>query len=246
VKSGRTNSEWGDANWKVYPSAGMILRDKVIFYQHDLEDTTFSNNNYNIIWNVATGANMSYEFDFDDTTNTNWRDVNNILQSEVLSKYISELITGFEWTTAYITHTQYDNWDVYANWNDTGYAVVGEHGLNPHGFLIENSSRTILAGNFSSLYGYYLGAGNHYIIEIRNDDTIRIMQPLGDDAIIQIPVLESWNAEKNLYAYALLEDNGVWLVDFERNQDSVQFVLQNYIEGKKVKYYVFYQSFIDR
>lgn len=176
-----------------YPMIGMLARDKVMLYQHDLAAETMTDSQEMLRWNVAMGYNLSADL-YNGVSNP-WLDVTGVFQKEVLSGYVDRLVTGFEEIAPGVTRTSFgDDHKVTANWNaKEPYVLNGEITLSPGGFVIETKDGGVQAGNYARYNGFDLDPGEHDLVEVRSGDRIRVYQPFGSDTTLRVKKGAKWS-----------------------------------------------------
>src|SRR5699024_70393 len=73
-----------------YPMIGMLARDKVMLFQHDLAGDTMTNSIEMLRWNLAMGYNLSV--DLVNGTDNPWIDVVGVFQKHVLKDYVDQRV----------------------------------------------------------------------------------------------------------------------------------------------------------
>ncbi|WP_239617603.1 discoidin domain-containing protein [Cohnella mopanensis] len=174
-----------------YPLSGMILRDKVMQYHHDLAAETMTDDQDMLRWNLAMGYNLSADF-FNGVGNP-WIDAVGVFQKYVLSQYVDSLVESFEQVTPNVTRTDFGNYAVTANWSkDEDYALDGDVSLAPGGYDVKADDGNRRAGNYSRLNGLDLDAGAHHLVEVRDENSVRVYQPIGSDTTLKIRKGKDW------------------------------------------------------
>ncbi len=115
---GETDFWWGSGYWHPYPFATMLLRDKVLFYQHNLAPETFTDNLPTLRWNLAMGYQLSYGLNPVDGrggVDDPWLYVVSLLQRRVLAPYADAPLTSFRTLESGITETRFGDISVIAN-----------------------------------------------------------------------------------------------------------------------------------
>lgn len=105
-----------------YPLAGMLLRDKVMFYHHNLAGETMTDDSDMLRWNMAMGYNLSADF-YNGVTSP-WVDAIGVLQKHVLAGYGDRLVVGFNEPAPGVTETDFGSHVVTANGNKDGTYVL--------------------------------------------------------------------------------------------------------------------------
>ncbi|QJD83814.1 discoidin domain-containing protein [Cohnella herbarum] len=174
-----------------YPLSGMMFRDKVMQYHHDLAAETMTDDQDMLRWNLAMGYNLSADF-FNGVANP-WVDTIGVFQKYVLSQYADSLVKGFEQVTPAVTLTDFGKYKVTANWNkDEAYTLDADVTLAPGGYDVKAVDDNRRAGNFVRYNGLDLDAGEHNLVEVREKDLIRVYQPIGADTTLKIKKGKDW------------------------------------------------------
>ncbi len=222
-----------------YPMAGMLLRDKVLFYQHDLAAETWTKNKDMLRWNLAQGYNLSNAF-LDPNGGLNmenpWLNLIGVFQKYVLANYSDELIASYETVRDRVTRTSFLSYTVYANWDTERPYLNGDFALPPGGVMTQANDGSVTAGVFTTHNGLELSEGDHYLVEVRSADGIQVFQPLGSDTDIRIVKDASWaNVQIMAYQY---DGTVISTVDNSIEGDWVQFRYTNLFQSEAVGYYV--------
>ncbi|WP_027088076.1 discoidin domain-containing protein [Cohnella panacarvi] len=174
-----------------YPLAGMLFRDKVMQYQHNLAGETMTDDQDLLRWNVAMGYNLSA--DFYNGVSSPWVDAVGVFQKFVLSRYADSLAQGFEQVAPAVTRTDFGTHRATANWDTKQpYALDAETTLSAGGFDIVAEDGAVRAGNYSRYNGFDLDIGEHDLVEARGEDSIRVYQPIGSDTTLKIKKGDGW------------------------------------------------------
>lgn len=204
-----SNAWWGAGNWRAYPMAPIMMRDKVLFYQHDLVPETFTLTRAILTWNLAFGFMLSHDFSEPPFggggLNSEWLPVVALFQREVLSRYADEVVTDFVDVQEGVTATSFESYTVLANWNDTDPYDAGKNTLTPSGFQVTAMDGTLTAGVFSHYNDVALSGNAHYLVEDRGSNAIKVYQPLGDlggDTALTLDLLDGWDMASPIEAYA--------------------------------------------
>jgi len=174
-----------------YPMMGMLVRDKVMLYQHDLAAETMTDNPDMLRWNAAMGFNLSADL-FNGAANP-WVNLAGVLQKEILSRYVAEKVTGFEELAPQVTRTDFETVKVTANaGKDQPYEVDADTALAPGGFDIVAGDGSYRAGSYIRYNGADLDPGEHILAEVREAGEIRLYQPYGDDTTVRVKLGAKW------------------------------------------------------
>ncbi|WP_276354566.1 discoidin domain-containing protein [Cohnella caldifontis] len=206
-----------------YPMAGMLLRDKVLLYQHDLAAETMTDDPEMLRWNLAMGYNLSADL-YNGVTNP-WVDAVGVIQREVLSGYADEKVRSYERVTPDVTRTGFGSRTVTANWNrESVYALDDAMTLSPGGFDVAAADGNVRAGNYARYNGLDLDPGEHVLVEVRKKDAIRVYQPYGSDTTLRIRKGGKWA----YVAAAAYEADGTKIADLAVSEDG-DFATFDYI-----------------
>jgi len=205
-----------------YPMAGMLLRDKVLLYQHNLAFETMTNSKAMLRWNLAQGYQLS--MDLLNGTENPWIDVAGVFQKQVLAHYASELVDAFDPLDESATRTVIGDYTITANWNDEQGYALGEFTLAPGGVESVNRSGTVRGGVYTRYNGRELDPGDHYLVEVREKDRIRVYQPMGSDTTITIRKGDQWSHAK----IAAYQHNGNLIAELPVIEEG-EFVTFDYI-----------------
>ncbi|WP_256760015.1 discoidin domain-containing protein [Cohnella sp. WQ 127256] len=216
-----------------YPLSGMLLRDKVMQYHHDLAAETMTDDQDMLRWNLAMGYHLSTDF-FNGVANP-WVDTVGVFQKFILSQYADSLVEGFEQVIPNVTRTDFGKYAVTANWNkEEAYELNGDVSLAPGGYDVTADDGNRRAGNYRRLNGLDLDEGDHNLVEVREKDTVRIYQPIGSDTTLKIQKGENW---PHTVAIAY-QANGTKIADLPV-KDEEQYAIFDYvalIKEQKVGY----------
>ncbi len=205
-----TNYLWDIAGYRsatspyteYYPMAGMLLRDKVLLYQHDLAGETWTDDKNMFRWNLAQGYNFSGSFHVNDILDMDnpWLDLIGIFQKNVLSRYADKLVTGYESLDNKVTRTTFGagEYTAYSNWSDKSTYTTpdADYTLPADGAMVQSADGTVTGGVFTAYNRHSLSDGDHYIVETRSDNEIKLYQPVGSDTDIFVNKPENWTGVK--------------------------------------------------
>lgn len=216
-----------------YPLSGMLMRDKVMFFHHNLAGETMTDDPDMLRWNLAMGYNLSADF-YNGVTSP-WVDAIGIIQRFVLSGYVDERVQGFEEIAPGVTRTDFDTRQVFANWDkQTAHALNPNVTLSPGGYRVESKDGSVTAGNYSRYESLDLDPGEHHLVEVRDEDAVRIYQPIGSDTTLRVKKGNGW---KHAHAAAFGAD-GTRIADLKvlEDGDYVTFDYVALIKDRKVGY----------
>ncbi|HST24776.1 MAG TPA: DUF6259 domain-containing protein [Gaiellaceae bacterium] len=146
--------DWLDVNfgpdWTTFPLALWLVHDKVLTYQHDLFDGTFTADPEMLQWNLAYGYMLSYNWNAG--LDGPWLGIDTAFQQALGPHYAGVALTSYTQLADGVTQTQFDTYSVIANWNGSPYAVDGQT-IAPHGFLARTDDGSLVAGEFADPSG---------------------------------------------------------------------------------------------
>lgn len=216
-----------------YPLSGMLMRDKVMFFHHNLAGETMTDDPDMLRWNFAMGYSLSADF-YNGVTSP-WVDAIGVFQKYVLAGYADQLVKGFEEVAPGVTRTDFSTHQVMANWDkEAAYVLDSSVTLSPGGYRVSAEDGSVTAGNYSRYEAWDLDPGEHHLVEVRKGDAVRIYQPIGSDTTLRIRKEKGW---KHTHAAAYGAD-GVRIADLQVKEDG-DYVLFDYvalIKDRKVGY----------
>ena len=191
-------------DWRPVPWAPLMLRDKVLFYQHDLAPQTFTHNKTVLGWNLAMGYMLSYDLfasEYGGGITGDWLDVVGAFQRLVLSRYADAPVTGFTTIQAggdtgpIATQTGFGACSALANWDDARPFPMGAYVLPARGALVQcepgpGIEGGLVAGVFTNYRGQELSPDDHYLIEERgrNGTTVRQLKGADTPLVVAYPL----------------------------------------------------------
>ncbi|NBD23805.1 hypothetical protein GT019_07975 [Paenibacillus sp. T1] len=216
-----------------YPLAGMLFRDKVLLFQHDLAAETMTDNMDLLRWNAAMGYNLSG--DLYTGVNNPWIGVIGVFQKYVLASYADAVVKSYDAIDATTTRTEFGTHTVIANWDtEKPYSMDDQTTLSGGGFDIRSHDGDVRAGSYVRYNGFDLDPGEHLLAEVRGKKDIRVYQPLGADTTLRVKTMKGW---KHAAAAAYAAD-GAKIADIPvREQDDwlqVDFIAN--LSGKRAAY----------
>lgn len=196
IRNGVVGPMLGPDDWDIYPMASILLRDKVLLYQHDLADYTMTLFKENFSWNAAFGLLPTMQITSMSSTDFDWMRMISGFSKYVFSNYTDQRIKDYTYISDNLSLTEFDSYLVYTNWNETYPEEVGEHSIAPMGTMIRSIDGTVTAGVFVSYNGVSLGDDEHFIIEERQPDSIIIRHYNTTGATLAVKLPENWDASK--------------------------------------------------
>jgi hypothetical protein len=234
-----------------FPMEGVMLRDKVLLYQHGLSQIGWTHSKAMLRWNLAYGFQLSSSvFLYADTPTSPapedfkkdglhiddnpWIKVAAEFQKYVLSRYADETVTGFEPLGNGIWKTSFKTFASYSSWENQGYAVNG-HTIAPNGVATFAANGLALAGVFSAFNGAALSAGDHYLAMVRDSNSIRLFHPKGAATPVTLTLPAEWKTY-TLKSYTL-GDAPIADVPFTKNGQTLTFTAAENLGGGPGGYY---------
>ncbi len=238
---GETDFWWGPGYWHPYPFATMLLRDKVLFYQHNLAPETFTDNLPTLRWNLAMGYQLSYGLNpvnghggADDP----WLYAVSLLQRVVLAPYADAPITVFRSLETGVTETRFGDMRVFANWQRTRPYPIAGHTVAPDGFYLTNKAGTLTAGAFTAYNGQALSLGLHLLVEARTPTQITFWQPLGAPGPIALRLPPAWSTVKSVSVTAYTgADRALATATAIPSDGLIEFTYELLLAGQSVDHY---------
>lgn len=216
-----------------YPMIGMLCRDKVLLYQHNLAAETWTNDKEIFRWNLAQGYNLSTALtDLEHP----WLPVIGVFQKHVLSRYAGELVTAFTYVEDRVTCTSFENYEVYVNWDErNSYSHLG-HVIAPGGVLVVATDGSVTAGIFTNYNNSILSGEEHFLIETRSDDAVKIFHPQGRYTLLHIKKPPEWPGV-NVHAYGYNDRPVTEVKAGALADDLIRLEGRSTLEGTEVAYY---------
>src|SRR5262249_39685385 len=130
-------------SWETFPLALWLLHDKVLLYQHDLYEKTFTADPEILTWNLAYGYMLSY--DWDTGLDGPWLGIATAFQRALGPHYAGVPLTSYKQLADGVTETRFGTYSVVANWTTSPYPLDG-FTLAPRGFLARTDDGSLAAG----------------------------------------------------------------------------------------------------
>lgn len=240
--TGEAIERWGDpGGWYVFPFATMLVRDKVLFYQHNLAPASMTASKQVLTWNASQGFMLTYnltETAYGGGLHSPWLDLVSAFQKHVLARYADARITGYERLSDKATRTMFDGFTVTANWDTVQPLTAGAHRLAPSGMLVASADGSLTAGVFTAYNGAALSPGDHYLIEERSASEIIVRQPMGEDTPLLIRPLPAWTAPQRVQVWAYSADGRpIQRVSATVGASGVGFTYRRQVGSQAVSYY---------
>lgn len=143
---------FGVGNSEPYPIATLLFHDKVLMYQHDLYEGTFTADPEALLFNIAFGMQLSYNWDGDTRSlDSPWLPLIGQLQRLLGPQVAGKALTSYRRLAADVSEAAFGDYSVVANWSaTTPYDVDGYH-IAPLGFVVRSGGK-LLAGVFGDTW----------------------------------------------------------------------------------------------
>lgn len=239
---------WG--NWAPWPLAPILLRDKVLFYQHNLDELVADKPT--IRFNMA----MGYQFNYavfnpfvpvtqpgpDGGLDTDGFKIVTQLQARVCSRYASERLLDYVEIAPHVTRSSFETHTVITNWSDSDPYTIGNHVIAPGGWFLTSRDGRVTAGVFRQWNGVPLAAfpdyGDHFIIEERSSSQITLAKPAEVDSDVTVVPPRWWKPSHpiTIRAHAM---NGEVLgtMPYTFATDAIRFFYARVMNGQLVTHY---------
>ncbi|MEM7029617.1 MAG: hypothetical protein AAF629_08630 [Chloroflexota bacterium] len=229
---------WDDNSWRPYPLAPLLLRDRVLFYQHNVAPETMTTSTDILRWNLAFGYMLGY--DLNEGFASPWIPLIGQIQQQVIAPYATERMLDFIWLDDQhqVSQTTFETVTVIANWQATAPFTWQTHTLPPNGVLIIQHDQSSIAGLFEQFNNVELTDGEHFLIEQREAEAIIIRKPLGRETPLSIRSLPTWKDNDqvivNIYNMqsALLEQSTTRV-----SQGEIKLRYRPAVKSQQVGYY---------
>jgi hypothetical protein len=137
-------------SWSTFPLALWLLHDKVLLYQHDLFDGTFTADPEIMTWNLAYGYMLSYNWG--TGLGGPWLGIVTAFQEALGPHFAGAALTSYTQLAEGVTQTRFGTYSVIANWTGSAYGVDGLT-IAPHGFLARTDDGSLVAGELTESSG---------------------------------------------------------------------------------------------
>jgi hypothetical protein len=144
---------WGNGTWQPFPLALWLLHDKVLLYQHDLCECTFTTDPQILTWNLAFGFLLSYTWDEQTHSLASpWLPIMTAFQRALGPRYAGVALTSYTRIAAGVTETRFGRYSVVANWTRAPYTLDG-YQIAPGGFLARTDDGRLAAAELAGASG---------------------------------------------------------------------------------------------
>ncbi len=237
------DGELGQGNWTYYPLAPLLAHDKVLFYPYWTDSSASMEA---MAWSFSMGYMLNFvlaepqagEQDGALFADSEWTGVLAVFQHQVGGIIAGQPMTEYKYITSDVTETIFEKMTITRNWNTQKSYSTDQYTLPPNGFMAQNSDGSLTAGVFTAYNGQDLPGSEHYLIEIRSDDSITIYQPLGDPADLMLIPLPSWDQSGVTATGYDNSGNAIASVPTDRSETGLKFPYKSEIDGKKISYFI--------
>ena len=189
----QTNGWWGDSNWYPFPLAPMMARPNVLFYQHNLDTTTYTVDLFYLSWNMAFGYQLSQDA-LTIASNLTWLQAVVQMQNDVLGLFAYDSVLAFDVqqynsnSQATVTTTVFADHTVLFNQNTDSTWSIDSSDICANGFLLTSSTVTA-AAYCGAMNGVALSDGIQILIAfVLNATAVQIAQPWGTTTPVGVDV----------------------------------------------------------
>jgi hypothetical protein len=239
------DGELGQGNWTYYPLASLLAHDKVLFYPY-WNDTSASKEA--MAWSFSMGYmlnNVLVESPDSGQTglaafDTTWTTVLAEFQQKVGARIAGQPMTDYKFISNDVSQSMFGDVTVTRNWNAQKSYSTDQYSLPPDGFLVQSGDGSLTAGVFTAYNGQSLPGSEHYLIEVRSADSIKIFQPLGDPCELLIAPLEGWDQSGKAIIAEGYDSNGnqAGKMATDWSAGYFKFAYKPELNGKTVSYYL--------
>jgi len=221
----------------------ILLRDKVLLYQHDLADYTMTLFKENFSWNLAFGYFPTMQIVSRTSMNIEWMKMLSGFSKYVLSRYAGERARDFSYLTDNLSKTDFENFEVFANWSEDYPCAVKEHSVAPMGAMVRSKAGNLTAGIFTAYNGIPLAGKEQYIIEERTSDSIMIRHLMGEATTFAVMPLANWKSTDRLIIRMSLSDGAAsTTIPCSIDNGIIVFNLHGEINGFRAETYLIVQD----
>ena len=199
------NNLLGAGNWEPFPLASWMFHDKVLFYQHNLELSSYSSNAEVLSWNALLGL-MQLQL-WPGTAaglpDPDYVDLTYAIQRSVSARQAGQPLVDYKYITPDVMQSQFGNTYALGNWQTTTFSLDGNTVI-PGGFMAWTGDGAMLAGFFqNSFQNQPLSPGPHAVVMERAPTLVSLRHPVGADTNLSVQVPSAWQNGKPLYAFAV-------------------------------------------
>jgi hypothetical protein len=164
-----------------------------------------------------------------------WLNLVGLFQKYALANYADQRIVSYDDLGNGVNRTVFATYQVYANWSQDSAFTLNGNMLPPGGVITQANDRSVTAGIFTAYNGNLLSSGEHYLVETRSSDEIKVFQPIGPDTTIHINKYAAW-ANVTVVAYRY-DGTVIARVDAVVSGRDVSFGYAARLNGQAVGYY---------
>ncbi|MDX2267557.1 MAG: hypothetical protein NW208_05590 [Bryobacter sp.] len=219
------NELLGPGNWEPYPLATFLFHDKVFFYQHNLEISSYTETLEILTWNAIFGYHQIHLWPGTPTRSPNpqWVDLSYTTQRTLTARQAGRPLEEFIRINHDVVASRFGNLTTVANWSVREPYTTAASTVVPNGFLAFTSDQSFVAGVFQSTFnGQPLGPGQHAIFLERDPDLVSVRHPLGSTTNLSVDLPANWTTGAPLATSAV-----------DRDRNFIGYINRT-IDGRKV------------
>ena len=206
------NNFFTPGTWEPYPLATWLFHDKVLFYQHNLEFSNYTNNLEVLSWNALFGLMQTHQWPGTPgrPPDPQWVDAAQAVQRTVSARQAGEPLTEFSRISPDVFSTRFGDLQTVVNWSPAEPFPSQGGTIAPTGFMSYTGDGALLAGAFqTSFQNQPLTAGTHTLVLERTPALVTLRHPLGPATPFALDAPESWATGAPLTASAVDSDNNL-------------------------------------
>ncbi|OVE80566.1 hypothetical protein BVY01_00005, partial [bacterium I07] len=229
--------ETGTGTMRTYPIGPVLLHDKIIPFSAWGFDT---NSKDILTYCLLFGCSLKSNFlDHEPRVlSSPWLDEVRDFQRHVVARLVGKQMTDYQEISSAVAQSTYEDMTVIKNHHPKNAYDVGTYTISPQGALVKSSSGDLTAGIFYEYNNRQLSQGDHYIIEVRNDNEIIIYYPQGNNTELAVELLPGWSANDPIRVTAYSESDLIIESRFASVEDNfVTFNCRSSIMGIEIGYY---------
>jgi len=231
--------------YKHYPVTTTLFHGQMIpfnFWYNTIERP------HDLSWNLFYGLILEAPFDSgifygDETRNWPLAIATFDFQREVVSRFIGNEVTDFEYLHDQVARITYDDISIVFNNDSTATFDLEDHIISSDGCLVTSESGDLIAGIVNQFNGYPLPEGDHFLIVKYLEDTVKIIHSIGPETELFIDSPSGWS-----------QSNDYWAVGYDSNHNIIgsqdvtfiggqmKFLCKERLEGQHIAYYKIYSA----
>ncbi|MEM7535926.1 MAG: DUF6259 domain-containing protein [Chloroflexota bacterium] len=221
VMTGYANadSRWGADDWEPYPLATWLFHDKVLFYQHNLDQLNTSTSKAILSFNTLFGMMQRLDWSVSNSTDPDdaWLRFVSVLQRVVGAAYAGKPLKSYESPGENVQQSVFDTQTyglvtIIANQHLTQTYTLSDFATDiaANGFVALNGDNQITAGVFRDQFnGLALVGGEHYMVLEHVPTYINVYHPVGADTALRIDLTYYWDLSEGVVVSAVDRDGNI-------------------------------------